>query len=308
MGFRMARALDVKRLSLVRLALTSAVIVLALGGGRALAAEPERPASQPQPTPPVPAITRECQTPAGVKTAPIPLPNTLRALQQRKKIRILAIGGASTARSGPDRGGFQEVFERIIEGAIKGLDVEIVNRGVSGELVRDAKERLKVEVALTQPDMVLWQVGTSDALARVPAQEFETHVGDMVRWLRAHKVDVVLVGIQYTRSLAHDPSYQAIRRAVRRVAQREGVLRVGRYEATEALERVRQGRQPTPPDPFATTEGSYACVAQYLAQAVTLGLFARRVEPRRQRPPNPAPAPAPEMAPTPPRPLPPKGG
>ena len=68
------------------------------------------------------------------------------------------------------RGGTPPLLERILEHTIKGLDVEIINRGFSGELAEAAGERLKIEVALNHPDIVLWQVGTNDAFAQVPVE------------------------------------------------------------------------------------------------------------------------------------------
>ena len=59
-----------------------------------------------------------------------------------------------------------------LESTFKGLDVEVVHRGVSGELAADAAERIKTEVALNDADLVLWQLGTADALAQVPVAAF----------------------------------------------------------------------------------------------------------------------------------------
>ena len=91
-----------------------------------------------------------------------PLPNSAAALQQRKRLKILAIGSSPKAVLGPGRNG-SPLLERILERTIKGLDVEIVNRGFSGELAEAAGERIRIEVALNEPHIVLWQVGTNDA-------------------------------------------------------------------------------------------------------------------------------------------------
>jgi acyl-CoA thioesterase-1 len=96
-------------------------------------------------------------------------------------------------------------FESILEHALKGVDVVILNRGVSGETAA----RIKSEVALRNPDLVLWQLGTNDALARIPPQEFEDTVRSTIRWLKENRIDVVLVGVQYTVRLARDANYAA---------------------------------------------------------------------------------------------------
>jgi len=222
--------------------------------------------------PELPPIGKEC---GEARATDVPLPNSAIALQQRKKIKLMAIGASSTAVLGIGRGGSPPLLERILERTIKGLDVEIINRGVSGELAEAAGERLKIEVALNHPDIVLWQVGTNDAFAHVPVESFELAVSNAVRWLKAHNIDVILVGLHYNKTLARDEHYQAIRTGLNRVASFEHVLRIGRYEAMEVLARTMQvGGQPEPED-FGLTEAGYNCMAQYIARTITVGLFAK---------------------------------
>lgn len=247
---------------------------LALAGSTGLAAEVSPP-----------LISKEC---GDSRVVDKPLPNSAAALQQHKRIKLLAIGSSSTAVLGLGRNG-SPLLERILERTIKGLDVEIVNRGFSGELAEAASERIRIEVALNNPDIVLWQVGTNDALAQVPADSFEQVVTDTVQWLKQHNVDVILVGLHYARSLAKNAHYQAIRASLRRVAQTENVLRLGRYEAMEVLSRtIDTGSNRPVLEDFGMTEAGYNCMAQYLARTITVGLFAKA--PKRLPPPAPAPS------------------
>jgi len=261
-----------------RAALIAAVAVLAPVHG--VFAQP----SQPEP----PAVAKECGDARVVDT---PLPNSASAIQQRKKIKILAIGASSAAVLGTGRGGTPPLLERILEHTIKGLDVEIINRGFSGELAEAAGERLKIEVALNHPDIVLWQVGTNDAFAQVPVDTFQLSVSNTVRWLKSHRIDVILVGLHYMKQLAKDEHYQAIRASLRRVASSENVLRIGRYEAMEVLARTAQTSGPLEPQDFGLSETSYNCMAQYIARTITVGVFARLPK---TNPSPPAPAPPPD--------------
>jgi lysophospholipase L1-like esterase len=234
--------------------------------------------AQTAPSPDPPPIAKEC---GEARASDAPLPNSVVALQQRKKIKILAIGAASTAVLGMGRGGSPPLLERILERTIKGLDVEIINRGFSGELAEAAGERLKIEVALNHPDIVLWQVGTNDAFAHVPVENFHLAVSNAVRWLKAHNIDVILVGLHYMKKLAQDEHYQAIRNSLRRIASAENVLRIGRYEAMEVLARTIQTHGQPEPEDFGLTETGYNCMAQYIARTITVGLFAK---PQRKEP------------------------
>jgi lysophospholipase L1-like esterase len=219
-----------------------------------------------------PAVGKEC---GEARVGDTPLPNSAIALQQRKKVKILAIGASSAAVLGMGRGGSPPLLERILERAIKGLDVEIINRGFSGELAEAAGERLKIEVALNHPDIVLWQVGTNDAFAQVPVESFQLSVSNAVRWLKSHNIDVILVGLHYTKQLAKDEHYQAIRNSLRRVAIAENVLRIGRYEAMEVLARTMEANGQPEQQDFGLTEAGFNCMAQYIARTITVGIFAR---------------------------------
>jgi acyl-CoA thioesterase I len=278
MGIGMERTADVQRLNATAKApLTLAVLAVALALASPLAAQ----SVGPEP----PAVPKECgQT--GVVSG-MPLPNSALALQQRKKVKILAIGASSSAVLGGLRTGSPPLLEQVLEKTIKGLDVEIINRGFSGELAEAAGERIKIEVALSHPDIVLWQVGTNDALAHVPVESFRNSVGNAVRWLKAHNVDVILVGLHYQKQLVKDPYYQEIRRSLGEIATYESVLRIGRYEAMEVLARTTAASGQPEQESFGLTEAGYNCMAQYIAHNITVGLFAKR--PKTSPIPSPAP-------------------
>lgn len=228
------------------------------------------------------SIPSDCQAPGAAIVLSAAMPNVSNALKDRRKIRILAIGATSIARRDSSAGGYHAIIEQFLERTFKGVDVEIFNRGVSGELARDAAERIKTEVALTQADLVLWQVGTQDALAQVPVDEFKAAVTDAVTWLKDHKTDVALIGMQYARRMADDPHYQAVRAAVQAVAREQAVLRIGRYDAVETIQKIKLQRG-EPATESELTEAGYVCMAEYLARAIAIGLFAR------MRTPSPAP-------------------
>jgi acyl-CoA thioesterase-1 len=219
----------------------------------------------------LPTVPKECGEIAAAET---PLPHGATALKERKQLRILAIGASSASMLGGTRDSMP-LLEQILERSIKGLDVEIINRGVSGELAAAAAERLKIEVALNHPDVILWQVGTNDAFAQVPVEEFESTVREMLQWLRKHNVDAILIGLHYMKQLATNEHYQAIRASLRRIVAAEGVLRIGRYESSEILARTLREESQPEPSTFGLNDGGYNCMAQYLARAIAVGLFAK---------------------------------
>jgi acyl-CoA thioesterase-1 len=233
-------------------------------------------AAQPSP------LSKACQSGSAALGAQSPLPNVAAALAQRKDLRILTMGAAPghvTAHGG----GYTELIEVMLENALKGTDVIMINRGVSGELAAGAATRRKNEVALDEPDLVLWQVGTNDALAYVDAQEFAATVKDQIDWLKRHKVDVVLVGLQFAPQMLRDAHYIEIRDSLRRLAVQENVIVIRFFEAMQIVEQTaREGAMPVA-DEFERSEAGYNCLAQYVARAIILGVFAKSM-PSRPRP------------------------
>lgn len=221
------------------------------------------------------AVPKECVGPGTSEVQDPYLPNVAIALRDRKKIVILAIGSTSATMRGPIRGGYYAIVERILEKAFKPLDVVIIHRGVSGELAADAANRIKTEIALTKADLVLWQVGTADALAHVPIYEFRNTVTGQIRWLKEHKVDVILVGLRYAAPLANDPYYLGIRNIIADVARDEKVIRLRRYDAEQALSKL--NRDTAEGFDFAqNSEASSICTAEYIARAIAAGLFIKK--------------------------------
>jgi len=226
--------------------------------------------------PPVspPALSAFCQAPAGDIATPEPLPHLAAALESKRVVRVLAIGSSSTVGVGASApsNGYPAQLEQILEKMFKGVQIDIVNRGVSGEVAATTAERLKTEVAWERPDLVLWQLGTNDALARVPVDDFVETVRDMLEWLKEHQVDTVLVGLQFTPHALKDEHYTAIRNALRTLASAENVLLVRRFEAMRFIEQATQVDLLSADDLHLNDLG-YRCMAEHIAHAVIVSTF-----------------------------------
>ena len=259
----------------VALAAVAPFGALAQQGPAVPPATPPAATEEPKPEANLPPISRDCQIGTTQVVSQSPLPNVERALRERQRIVILVIGASPVALRNSAGGGHYDAVEKLLEETFKGLDVSIVHRGVSGELARDAGERIKMEVALLSPDLVLWQVGTADALSRMATDEFEQTVTENLVWLRGHGVDVALVGLHYIKALTKDPYYQAIRASLKRVAAAHSVMRISRYEAGETIMRIRN-EQGKPMSSTKLTEAAYECSAEYLSRAIASGLFLKK--------------------------------
>ncbi len=235
------------------------------------------------------ALTLQCKVPQSEVAKPAPLPNTAARIEAGKKVRVLAMGSSATWTSG--RAGshnYPSRLEKLLEGVWKGIDVEIINRGVSGETASASARRLINEAAILRPSLVLWQLGTNDAVARVPLVDFETHVRATVRMLQKNHIDVVLVGLQYTPKFARDEHWFAVRAALDRIALEENLLYVRRDQAMEFLSQTRASADISPDDEFSLTDLGFPCMAEHIAQAMVANIFLRRNGDRRGAEPAPS--------------------
>jgi lysophospholipase L1-like esterase len=187
----------------------------------------------------------------------------------------LAIGSSST--SGIGASSPMSTYPARLEGELEKLfpnvEVEVVNRGMPGEIAAGAARRMKDAVADAAPDLVVWQVGTNDAIARVEMESFAASLAETVDWLKGHKIDVVLVDPQYTASLAKDDYYAGMVKTIEEVARKSRVPLVRRYEAMRFMAGRAKGDAYLARDHFHLNDLGYRCMAEHVARAVTVGLL-----------------------------------
>jgi acyl-CoA thioesterase-1 len=71
--------------------------------------------------------------------------------------------------------------------------------------------------------------------------------------------------------------YNAVRDELRQIGAREHVIVIRHGEALQIIEQVKSAEQATVSDEFEQTEYGYTCLAQYVARAITLGVFGKNV-------------------------------
>ncbi len=219
--------------------------------------------------------------PAADIAEPASLPHVAKVLSEHGTLHILAIGSASNVGLGASAGvkSYHLQISDILQAAFKDVNVEISNRGVGGEVAQTSADRIRSEVALTKPDLVLWQLGTNDALSRVDPDQFSDVVRSTIDWLRESGVDVILVGLQYTSRFAKDESYDAIRQALNKIATEEKILYVRRYDAMKFIAQTRVNLHLMANDNFHLSDLGNQCMAEHVARAMIVNLFVKRFRP-----------------------------
>ena len=260
--------------------LTFFALTLAAVFGVARAAEtPAPPAAAPAPV--KTEISSACAVPANDIANSGSLRNIGAKLARGEPIKILAIGSSSTSGIGASSRSrnYPSDLRGILGKALAKVKVTVVNRGIAGEIASETADRMRTEVAVENPDLVLWQLGTNDAVAHVDPASFATTVTDQIRWLKDNRVDVALIGLQYTSRFSKDRDYAAVRDALWKIADEERVLYVRRYSAMRFIAKTRARLKMMAPDNFHLNDLGYECMAEHVAKAVVGALYVKRFRP-----------------------------
>ena len=145
-------------------------------------------------------------------------------------LNILAIGSSSTegiGASAPSRTYPAQLAEDLTRD--DGIAAEVKNAGVGGELAAKTLQRLKATLKAARPELVIWQVGTNDAIVGVDEALFRGTVESGVAAARAAGVPLVLVGPQFSLKIPDIARYQRFVAMVDEIGERLRVPVLSRY-------------------------------------------------------------------------------
>ena len=213
----------------------------------------------------------DCTAAEELLSLPRNLQRTESLVRQGTSLRILAVGWPSGNQLGapaladtlPVRL-VAELNRRVPE-----LDLGLKSEGIGGELAAAALERLRREVVDWGPDLVLWSLGTNDAIARTDPQDFAAAVREGAEWIMQRGVDLVLVDPPFFPGIAHEPAYQAYVDGVSKAAEEADAPLLRRYRAMQSWSGKRASGPGAPGrDSGEAAEHARSCLAGALAEAL----------------------------------------
>ena len=216
-------------------------------------------------------MSQSCGLPESLLLLPDRFTRTKALLGAGKPLRILAIGSSSTRGAGasaPSRT-YPARLEAELARRFPLAGSDVWNDGVDGEVAAETLERMKRELASISPDLVVWQVGTNDAMAQVDPAAFRATLRDGIAWLRSQGVDLILMDPQFCPRVAKEPVYSAYVDIIGEVARDMGVPVMRRYAAMRYwANRTRTPQTMLAGDSFHLNDRGYACVAEVLAEGL----------------------------------------
>ena len=184
-----------------------------------------------------------------------------------EQLRIVALGSSSTygegatSRSKNYPAQLQELLDRSW-----GRDWAIVfNRGVNGDTLQDMLKRFDRDVLALNPNVVIWQTGTNDAIRHTDPSRFRRELRSHIERLRARGVMVILLDSQYLHHERRPANYDVFQQAMWDVASESETPLLPRYRIMERL--VKSGRYRTQDlmsaDGLHLNDFAYSCMAHY---------------------------------------------
>ena len=184
------------------------------------------------------------------------------------RLDILAIGSSSTegvGASSPANAYPARLKDELTRES--GMAVDVKNAGIGGELAAKTLERLKRALKAGWAELVIWQVGTNDAMVGVDEAVFRATVESGVAAARAAGIPLLLIGPQSTPKAPDEPRYE---RFVAIVNQ------IGALDHVPVLSRFAMMKRPGAKAAIAMLSGDglhmndlgYQCIAHALAEAI----------------------------------------
>ncbi len=200
------------------------------------------------------------------------------AIPQRgagRPLDILAIGSSSTegvGASAPSRAYPAQLADELTRE--DGVPAEVKNAGVGGELAAKTLQRLLSALQSGWPRLVIWQVGTNDAIVGVDEALFRATVEKGVAAARQAGVPLLLVDPQYTPKSPDPARYERFVAIVDGIGARDHVPVLSRFAMMK-----RWGLKSVLPllsvDGLHMNDRGYRCVAHALAAAIEGALGTR---------------------------------
>lgn len=218
----------------------------------------------------------------------LPLPGIRKNLAAGKPIRILAIGSSSTEGIGASSPG--RAYPALLQSELRRLwkadDLSVINAGVGGETVDQTLGRLDRAVSgPVKPALVIWQVGTNDAVRGGDIGLFRRLLRAGIAKVRGTGIDMILLDQQFFPKIKNVVQYEHYVAMVREAAEEARIGVFSRY----ALMRAWNARDPEllrsmlAGDAFHMADRGYACLAQGLGASLDKAIGGKDIMARTPR-------------------------
>jgi acyl-CoA thioesterase-1 len=210
-----------------------------------------------------------CESGERVTAQPRRLSQLAAAVQTGRPVTILAIGSSSTEGAGASASArsYPAQLEQILQKRWPRAKVTVVNAGVGGETAPRTVERLAERLSAERFDLVIWQVGTNDAIRGDGETAFRDLIDRGIQLARQAGSDIVIVDPQFFPTIRDHAVYERFVRAIWETAEAGGVPVFSRYRLMKAWSARGEDAllSTLAGDRFHMNDRGYACIARTLS-------------------------------------------
>jgi len=153
-----------------------------------------------------------------------PLTGIRAKLQSGKAVTVVALGSSSTTGFGTGSGGaFPDVMKRELVRLRPSARIELINSGRIMDNIPGNVGRLESDVLNHKPDLVVWQLGSNDAVWRGIGGDVKKMITDAVKRLKAANADIVLVDLQYAPLVLVSDRHVRMEKIIAEVAREQNI-------------------------------------------------------------------------------------
>lgn len=219
-----------------------------------------------------PAAANICDAPSDETFIAFGLPRLATKLKAREPVTIMVVGTGSSLDYGTEPAGRAYPARLLTE--LRKLrpvpPVTVLNRSVRQETAAMIVKRLDREITTGNPDLVIWQTGSTDAVKRVGVTEFGEALDTGIDMIHRRDIDLLFITPQFMPQAAAVSQFDDYVEYMEQIAQSRRVPLLNRFD----IMRYWSESGAIPMDPTGKEEKLklldtvQACVAEQLARAI----------------------------------------
>lgn len=169
---------------------------------------------------------QECEVPQSLIESETDLARVMNEIKDHHRLDISVVGTGSSSLPGPDgaRFAYPARLEDVLRQRLPGNDIKVIAHVQSRRTTADMAAGLKKILADDKPALVIWQVGTFDAVSGIEPDEFSASLNAGVDTINSAGADVDLMNMQYSPRTDSILGVSAYADVMRWVAQQRGAL------------------------------------------------------------------------------------
>jgi len=225
----------------------------------------------------VAALPKQCRVPATTVADPSLLVRTAMRLRAERALRIVVLGTATAAGAGASGPGnsWPVQLEADLKARYPTANLSVTVKAKAYDTAQKMLARLG-EVIAERPHLVIWEVGTVEAVRGLNVEDFVLALRDGIDRIAETRADMILVEPQYARKTAMLINFAPYNDAITQAANMRDLIVFPRYAVMRWWSEHDQIVVDNLPlaTMAATADQVYDCIARLLAIQIAYGLRA----------------------------------